>query len=97
MPVSTKPTMEELLRLVVERGASDLHLSAGIPPYLRCDERLLPTDHGPLTGEEVRELAYSLLTPEKIQRFERIEAEAARRELASDAPLRPAVSQLLER
>ncbi len=71
MPVSTKPAMEQLLRLVAERGASDLHLSAGIPPHLRTDERLIPIDSGPLTGEDVRELAYSLLTPEKIERFER--------------------------
>jgi len=71
MPVSTKPTMEQMLRTVVERGASDLHLSAGLAPHLRKDERLIPLEGGPLTGEDVRELAYSLLAPENIQRFER--------------------------
>jgi len=71
MGVATKPTMEQLLRLVVEQGATDLHLSANLPPHLRVDDRLIPTDHGPMSGEEVRELAYSLLAPEKIERFER--------------------------
>ena len=71
MNLATKPTMEQLLRLVVEQGATDLHLSANLAPHLRVDDQLVPTDHGVLSGEEVRELAYSLLTPEKIERFER--------------------------
>ena len=71
MAVSTKPTMETLLRLVVEQGATDLHLSANMPPHLRMDDRLVATDHAPLSGEDVKELAYSLLAPDKIERFER--------------------------
>ena len=71
MAVATKPTMEGLLRLLVEQGATDLHLSANLPPHLRVDDRLLPTDHGPLSGDEVKELAYSLIPPEKVERFER--------------------------
>ena len=71
MSVSTKPTMESLLRSVVEQGATDLHVSANLPPHLRLDERLVPMDYAPLNGDDVKELAYSLLTPEKIERFER--------------------------
>jgi len=71
MAVSAKPTMEELLRLVVEQGATDLHLSANLPPHLRLDDRLVATDHPPLSGDEVKELAYSLISPEKVERFER--------------------------
>ena len=71
MPTLTKPTMEHLLRLMVEQRATDLHLTATLPPFLRIDDRLVPTDHGALSGEQVRELAYSLLSPEKIERFER--------------------------
>ena len=71
MAVSAKPTMEELLRLVVEQGATDLHLSANSAPHLRLDDRLVATDHAPLSGSDVKELAYSLVSPEKIERFER--------------------------
>ncbi len=71
MATATKPTIEQLLRLVVEQGATDLHLTANLPPYLRTDDLLVATDHGTLSGEDVRELAYSLLSPEKIERFER--------------------------
>ena len=71
MTVSTKPTMEVLLRLVVEQGATDLHLSANQPPHLRMDDRLTPTEHAPLSGDDVKELAYSLISPDKVERFER--------------------------
>ena len=71
MGVSTKVTMEQLLRQVVEQGASDLHLSATLPPHLRVDDKLIPLDCGPVSGDEIRELAYSLLSPEKVERFER--------------------------
>ena len=71
MSVATKPTMERLLHLVVEKGATDLHLTANLPPYIRVDDRLLPTEYSPMSSEELREVAYSLLSPEKIERFER--------------------------
>lgn len=71
MPATTKPTMEALLRLMVEQGATDLHLSANLAPHLRLDDRLVPTDHAPLTGNDVKELAYSLISPDKVERFER--------------------------
>ena len=71
MTVVAKPTMEALLRLVVEQGSTDLHLSANQPPHLRMDDRLVPTEHPPLTGDDVKELAYSLISPDKVERFER--------------------------
>ncbi len=71
MTTATKPTMEALLRLVVEQGATDLHLTANLPPFLRMDDRLVATDHAPLSGDDVKALAYSLASPEKVERFER--------------------------
>lgn len=71
MSVVNKVTMEHLLRQVVERGATDLHLTAGLPPYIRLDDRLLPLEQPPVSGEDIRDIAYPLLTPEKIERFER--------------------------
>ena len=71
MPAATKPTMDVLLRLMVEQGATDLHLTANRPPHLRLDDRLVPMDYAPLSGNEVKELAYSLIAPEKAERFER--------------------------
>ena len=71
MAVISKLSMEGLLRTVVERGATDLHLSANQPPHVRLDDHLIGLDHPPLSGTDVKELAYSLISPEKVERFER--------------------------
>lgn len=71
MGVSLKPTMEQLLRQLVEQGATDLHLTGNQPPHLRVDDRLVATDHASLSGDDVKELAYSLISPERVERFER--------------------------
>ncbi|OGX40494.1 MAG: type IV pili twitching motility protein PilT [Omnitrophica WOR_2 bacterium RIFCSPHIGHO2_02_FULL_68_15] len=63
--------MNPLLRQMVDRNASDLHISAGAPPCLRVDEKLLPVEGGTMTPEDSQRLAYSLLTPAQIERFER--------------------------
>ncbi|MHB1458490.1 MAG: type IV pilus twitching motility protein PilT [Armatimonadota bacterium] len=62
--------VDDLLRLVVEKGASDLHLAVGIPPVLRIDGKLVPTNYEPLNGQESQRLVYDILTDEQIQRFE---------------------------
>jgi twitching motility protein PilT len=62
--------IEQLLRMIVDRGASDLHLTVGIPPQLRIGGQLLNTDLEPLTPEIVEKLAYSLLTNAQIKWFE---------------------------
>jgi len=51
--VSTPFALAELLTLAVQRGASDLHLSAGLPPLLRVDGELSPLDAAPLSPDDV--------------------------------------------
>ncbi|MBI3322670.1 MAG: type IV pilus twitching motility protein PilT [Candidatus Omnitrophica bacterium] len=60
-----------MLHQMVERNASDLHLSVGSPPAFRVDEDLIPLDMPPLKPEETKALGYSLLSPEQIAAFER--------------------------
>ena len=67
----TKIRIEELLKLMVERRASDLHLTVDSPPFLRIDEDLIPLDSPPLGPEDTKALAYGFLTPEQISNFER--------------------------
>ncbi|MBU4306090.1 MAG: type IV pilus twitching motility protein PilT [Candidatus Omnitrophica bacterium] len=62
--------MEQLLRMIVNKGASDLHLTVGIPPQLRIGGQLVYTEFEPLTPEIIQKLSYSLLTGEQIQWFE---------------------------
>lgn len=62
--------LKDLLQKMVERGGSDLHITAGSPPQFRIDGRLIPTDLPPLNPEETQELCLSLLSPDQKRRFE---------------------------
>ncbi len=62
--------MLALLREAVERGASDLHLSRGVPPTIRLDGYLVPLDYPPLTKQECEGLVLSLLSDPQRARFE---------------------------
>ena len=64
-------TMEELLRTMVEKGGSDLHISANSPPRVRVDGALaeLPGQEA-LPPEHTKKLLYSVLDSQQIARFE---------------------------
>ena len=47
----------EILRKVLENKASDLHITAGIPPILRIDGKLIPTDYPVLQPEDTEKIA----------------------------------------
>ena len=61
---------KDLLHLIVERDASDLHLIVGLPPQLRIDEILIPADLDSLTPVMCKEIIYSILSEEQKKRFE---------------------------
>jgi twitching motility protein PilT len=64
--------IQELLEYAVNHQASDLHLTAGIPPTLRIWGRLVPMAHCPvLTPEDTYQLAYSMMNAFQKQKFER--------------------------
>jgi twitching motility protein PilT len=61
----------EILLEVVDRKASDLHLTAGAHPMLRQRGRLVALENYPrLTPEDTREFIYSILTTEQRRRLE---------------------------
>jgi twitching motility protein PilT len=64
-------TVEELLQQLVERGGSDLHITAGSPPKVRIDGKLISTEHNVLDPETSQKLVYSILDNEQVARFER--------------------------
>ncbi len=55
------------LKLAVERNASDLYFTSGAAPMLRVEGEMLAIGKTVLTSEFIRELAYSILTPEQQQ------------------------------
>ncbi len=62
--------MRELLEDMVSKGASDLHLTAGLPPLYRVDGHVAASQFAQLTGDDTRHLAYSILNDEQKMRFE---------------------------
>jgi len=62
--------LDELLELVVENEASDLHLAVGLPPILRIDGELKVTRYEPFDPPTLQRMVYDMLTDEQIQRFE---------------------------
>jgi twitching motility protein PilT len=61
-----------LLQTMVETGASDLHLTAGAPPCLRINGRMVRFKHASLEPAEVEQLAYSVLTEKQRKSFEEL-------------------------
>jgi twitching motility protein PilT len=61
----------DILSAVVERNASDLHITPGVPPMLRVRGSLTPIDGLPrLTPTDTREIIYSVLNNSQRQRLE---------------------------
>ena len=63
--------MDDLLLALINKGGSDLHLRAGLPPAIRLNGHLVPmTEFGNLTPEDAQHVVYEILSPEQKQRFE---------------------------
>ncbi len=56
---------------MIEKGASDLHITTGTPPQLRIDGSLVPLKMDPLTPVQTKQLCYSILTEEQKVKFEK--------------------------
>jgi twitching motility protein PilT len=62
--------IDDLLRAAAERKASDLHLRAGGPPYLRVDGELYPIESAVLSAADAERLAFSLMTEQQAREFQ---------------------------
>ncbi|MDE0881138.1 MAG: type IV pilus twitching motility protein PilT [Myxococcota bacterium] len=60
----------DLLRAMLEVGASDLHLTAGVPPVMRIHGELKRIQGNALTGDDSRALAYAIMTDSQKHKFE---------------------------
>ncbi len=62
--------IEDLMEEVVQKGGSDIHISCGLPPYFRVGGKLAPTEHDPMTAEEVQKLIFSMLNNTQRKQLE---------------------------
>jgi twitching motility protein PilT len=62
--------LHQLLKILVESGGSDLHITTNSSPQIRVDGKLSPMDFPPLNQVETKQLCYSVLTDAQKHRFE---------------------------
>ncbi|MDX5300332.1 MAG: PilT/PilU family type 4a pilus ATPase [Gammaproteobacteria bacterium] len=60
---------EKLLRLMVEKGASDLFITAGVPPSMKINGKMVPVTKNALTPEQTRELVLSTMSDKQRGEF----------------------------
>jgi twitching motility protein PilT len=69
-PEPLKYNLQQLLRAMVDKGASDMHITAGSPPVLRIDGSIVQLKLPPLTKADTKQLCYEMLTEEQRTKFE---------------------------
>ena len=62
--------LHQLLKAMIEKGSSDLHITTNSPPQLRIDGKLHPLKMPPMSPPETKQLCYSILTDAQKHRFE---------------------------
>ena len=62
--------LHELLKILVEGGGSDLHITTNTPPQIRVDGKLKQLELPPLNAVETKQLCYSVLTDSQKHKFE---------------------------
>jgi twitching motility protein PilT len=68
---SVEHTVDDLLRLLLDRSGSDLHLTVGSPPGMRIRGEIVPVENTkPLTPKDTQDLILALLSEEQRRRFD---------------------------
>jgi twitching motility protein PilT len=62
-------TIDELFKLMVEQGASDLHITSGAPPYLRVHGNMIPLNYKELSSQDVQGLLFEILSEKQKKQF----------------------------
>jgi twitching motility protein PilT len=63
-------TLHQLLKVMIDNNASDLHITSNTPPQLRIDGSMVPLKTDKLSPVETKQLCYSIMTDAQKMRFE---------------------------
>ena len=75
--------LNEILKVALKGGASDIHMKSGLPPMFRLDGALVPLKNGErLMPDEIQRMAFGIMNPAQKARFE----EAREADLAYGIP-----------
>ncbi|MFA7558960.1 MAG: type IV pili twitching motility protein PilT, partial [Hydrogenophaga sp.] len=61
---------DSLLKLMVHKSASDLFITAGVPPSMKIHGKITPVAKGSLTPDQARQIVYSIMNEKQRQEFE---------------------------
>ncbi|MGN0131733.1 MAG: type IV pilus twitching motility protein PilT [Lachnospiraceae bacterium] len=64
------PTLEEILTVAYNAGASDIHITVGLPPVMRLNGHLVKLDYPVMTANDTLELCVNMLKPKQREKFE---------------------------
>ena len=70
-PQGLQVNLHQLLKAMIEKGASDMHITTGTPPLLRIDGDIVPLKLPPLSPVDSKQLCYSILTEDQKIEFEK--------------------------
>ncbi|HEX7341501.1 MAG TPA: PilT/PilU family type 4a pilus ATPase [Rhodanobacteraceae bacterium] len=59
------------LKLMVHKKASDLFITAGVPPSMKVNGRIAPVTQNPLTAQQARDMVVNIMTPSQREEFEK--------------------------
>ena len=61
---------DKLLKVVVEQGASDLFITAGLPPSMKVSGKMMPMSKTPLMPDQAREIVHGAMNEAQVKEFE---------------------------
>jgi twitching motility protein PilT len=70
-PEALRINLQQLLKAMIDKGASDMHITTGSAPLLRVDGSVIPLKLPPLSAVETKQLCYAVLSEEQKIVFER--------------------------
>ncbi len=62
---------EDLLKLMVEKGGSDMFITAGVPPSVKINGKIVPITKNPLSPDVAREVVMSIMSEDQRLEFQR--------------------------
>jgi twitching motility protein PilT len=62
--------IDDILREAVERRASDIHITVGLPPSIRLDGEIVPLSYEPMTAQQSQRIMYEILSDDHLEKFE---------------------------
>ena len=71
LPAVDLSAIQNLLNLVIEKDASDLHIATGYPPFIRIDGILCSIGDKPLTAEQSRQLVFQTMNDSNVKKIEK--------------------------